>query len=120
MSDLPPPPSPASPAPSGDSWFGALFDTSFERYVTPRLIKVLFFIGVAMATIYALVIFFALARQGGGGAVLGLVMAPLLWLLMVLVTRVMCELYLVLFRIERNTRPTAERGGSDVSPTSFG
>ena len=83
---------------------GRLFDLSFSSFVTPSIVKVIFVVGVVFASIAAFGIFIGLAQGGGGAVVLGLIVAPLLWFFYVLMIRVMCEIYLVVFRIEENTR----------------
>jgi len=72
--------------------------------MTPSILRVLFWLGVVIAAIYSLVILFAGISAGGGGAVLGLIGAPLLFFIMVIITRVYIELAAVLFKIEENTR----------------
>ena len=81
-----------------------MFDLSFSEFVTPSLIKIIFLIGIVLSGIMAIVIFASLASQGGGGVVAGLIVAPLIFFFYVLMARVLSEVYLVLFRIEANTR----------------
>lgn len=83
---------------------GRVFDLSFSEFVTPSIIKIIFVLGIVMAGLFSLFIFIAFANQGGGAVVAGLVVAPLVFFLYVLLARVMSEIYLILFRIEENTR----------------
>jgi hypothetical protein len=105
-----PPPSvpPAAPTPASASsqkgFFGRLFDLSFTEFITPSIIKVIFIVGIVLAALMSLLVFSAFASQGGGAIVAGIVFAPLVFFVYVLFARVLSEVYLVLFRIEENTR----------------
>jgi hypothetical protein len=88
----------------GQSFFKRLFDVSMTTFVTPSIIKLLFIlaiVGVSIATLVVLVT--GLATFGDGGAVL-VILAPIIWLVGIIYWRVILELVIVLFRIERNTR----------------
>lgn len=81
-----------------------MFDLSFSEFITPSLIKIIFIIGIVMSGFAAVAIFAVLASEGGGGVVLGLILAPLVFFIYVLMARVLAEVYLILFKIEENTR----------------
>jgi hypothetical protein len=102
----PPPPEPPSQEPpqNGKSFFARLFDLSFTEYVTPSIIKVLFIIGFVLAGLFSLLVFISFANQGGGAVIAGIIVAPLMFFFYVLMARVLSEVYLILFRIEENTR----------------
>jgi hypothetical protein len=100
----PPPIPPAVPASSSKGLLGRVFDLSFREFVTPSIIKIIFVIGIVLSGLFAIAVFAAFAARGGGGVVLGLILAPLVFFVYVLVARVLSELYLLLFRIEENTR----------------
>jgi hypothetical protein len=98
-------------APSGASsdrgFFSKLFDFSFSEFVTTSVIRVVYALLVVFAALAALAIFVSLAAQGGGGVVVGLILAPLLFLLYVLIARIYLEVLIVLFRIAESTEETA-------------
>jgi hypothetical protein len=104
----PPPLPPASPTPtpasSSKGFFGRLFDLSFNEFVTPSIIKLIFIVGIVLAALMSLVVFAGFASQGGGGVLAGIVFGPLVFFVYVLFARVLSEVYLILFRIEENTR----------------
>jgi hypothetical protein len=104
----PPPLPPASPTPtpasSSKGFFGRLFDLSFNEFVTPSIIKLIFIVGIVLAALMSLVVFAGFASQGGGAVLAGIVFAPLVFFVYVLFARVLSEVYLILFRIEENTR----------------
>jgi len=114
MSNTPPPPSsppPPSPSPSPfesgtstDNLLGRIFDLSFTQFVTPSIIKIIFVLGVVMAGLFSVLILVGFISQGGVSILFGLIVAPLLFIVYTLFVRVMCELYILLFRIEENTR----------------
>ena len=78
---------------------GLLFDLSFSEFVTTRVIKVLFVVGIVFSALGAL----AMIAAGAGRGILMLVLSPLVFLLYALVIRVWCELIIVVFRIAENT-----------------
>ena len=111
-----PPPFPAqAPAGGGPNlnqgageapFFQRLFDLSFSRFVTPSLIKLLFILAVAVASLFALFMLIAGLATISRGGILLVLLAPLYWLLGVIYScRVLLELIIILFRIEANTRP---------------
>lgn len=112
MSDTPPPPpspTPSQPPPPSSSttskgFFGRLFDLSFSEFITPSLIKVIYVLGIVLAGLAALFVLVAFANAGDGGIVIGIIVAPLVFMLYVLLARVFAEIYLILFKIEENTR----------------
>ena len=88
----------------GGSFFKRLFDISMTSFVTPSIIKLLFVLAIIGVTIgSAVMLITGLATFGDGGGLLVL-LAPILWLLGIIYWRVLLELVIVLFRIERNTR----------------
>ncbi|MDC3332347.1 DUF4282 domain-containing protein [Ilumatobacter sp.] len=106
QSSPPPQPSSSTPTPSSTKgFFGRIFDLSFTEFVTPSIIKLIFIVGIILAALMSLFVFAAFAQQGSGYLVAGLVFAPLVFFVYVLFARVVSEVYLILFRIEENTRP---------------
>jgi hypothetical protein len=101
---LPPTAPTPPPTSSQKGFFGRLFDLSFTEFVTPSIIKLIFIIGIVLAALMSLLVFATFANQGGGAIVAGIVLAPLVFFVYVLFARVLSEVYLILFRIEENTR----------------
>jgi hypothetical protein len=99
-----PPPSPPVTTTSSKSFLGRLFDLSFSEFITPSIIKIIFIVGIAFAGLAALLVFASFVNQGGGATVLGILIAPLVFFVYVLFARVLAEVYLILFKIEENTR----------------
>lgn len=86
-----------------DSFFGGLFDFSFTKFVTIRIIKVLFIIMIILSGLWSMAFLISLITQGAGAALLGLIIAPLIFFFSVLMARVWLEVIVVLFRIAENT-----------------
>jgi Domain of unknown function (DUF4282) len=112
-----PPPGPLPPLPgpppatglgtapeSADPFFQRLFDVSFSRFVTPSIIKLLFIVAIATASVFALFMLAAGFATIDEGGILLVLLAPLCWLLAVIYARVFLELVIILLRIESNTR----------------
>lgn len=118
LGQVPPAPPPLDgsrgPIPQDQGFFGALFDFSFARLVTPMLVKVLFVLAVIFDGIWALIVFVSAAQAGGVGVLIALVLAPLLFLLFVAWTRVILELVFSVIRIEEHTRLLAEHAQRDA------
>jgi len=87
-----------------------MFDLSFSEFVTARLIKVLFILGVVLSVLGVLGMIIAGFSAGAGRGILMLILSPLIFLLYVLVVRIWCELIIVVFRIAENTSRLAEQG----------
>ena len=95
-------------------FFGSLFDFSFSEFITPRIIKLLFVLAIIISAIVALVMLFAGIAKGGPGAFLAIILAPVLFLLYVIMARVWLEVIMVMFRIADNTDKLAERGDTQA------
>jgi len=82
---------------------GMLFDLSFTEFVTTRLIKVLFVIGIIFAAIGAIALIVSGFGSGAAVGILFLILSPLVFFFYVLIVRVWCEIIIVVFRIAENT-----------------
>ena len=91
-------------------FIGALFDMSFTQFVTTKLIKLLFMISIGISGLVALGVLFYGLTSGGFMAVVGIIVAPVLFLLYVLGARIWLELVIVVFRIAENTAEIARQG----------
>ena len=80
-------------------FFAALFDFSFSEFLTPKIIKILYGIGLVLAAIGALVFIGAGFHRGVGAGVIFLIVSPLIFLLYALGVRIYLEILIVLFRI---------------------
>ena len=86
-------------------FLGSLFDLSFTNFITTKLIKVLYVLGMILAALTALGMLFsglaALFSGTAGGivsAIVGVVLSPLVFLVMVIYMRVGLEVIITIFR----------------------
>lgn len=101
-------PAGGQPAQTERGFFSRLFDFSFESFITPSIIKVLFIIYIVVVGLGALAMAVAAFTQS---TVLGiltlLILAPIGAFLYILLGRVSLELIIILFRIHDNTEQMA-------------
>jgi len=93
--------------------FGLLFDLSFSEFVTTRVIKVVFVLGIIAAAIGSLIMLGTGFKNGFGSGLIALILAPLVFLIWVLMARMWCELIIVAFRIAENTSRLVEQGKTE-------
>ena len=96
----------------GGGFFGALFDFSFTSFVTPKIIKVLFILGVLVVSLYAigmlLIGLFSMVRGAIGSGLGMLIVAPIIFVLGICYVRVLLEVMVAIFRIAENTSQLAQ------------
>lgn len=93
------------------SFFGSLFDFSFSEFITTRLIRVIYVLGLIMIGIGALIIIAGGFDGGFLSGLMSIVLAGLVSLLGAMYLRVMMELMIVVFRIAENVAKIADRPG---------
>ncbi len=82
---------------------GSLVDLSFSAFVTTRLVPILYIIAVVLAGIIAVVVLLSGFMRGIVTGLISLIIAPLAFLLYVILARIWLELVIVLFRVAENT-----------------
>lgn len=85
------------------SFLSTLFDWRFMYFVSLRLIRVLYIVAVVVAAILGLIIFVTLAQEGGVWILLGLILAPVLAIVFLVIVRVVLEFYAAVFRLSENS-----------------
>lgn len=124
-----PAPPPASPppassgqssAPSASSFFSDLFDIRFTRFVSLRLISVVYILIIIAVTLVALVMIFWGFVFGVSEGIFALILAAVLWVVAVVLARVVLEAFAVLFRIHDDTSRTADALGGSRTPPGDG
>lgn len=99
---------PPSQSPRG--FFGKLFDFSFETFITPSIIKVLFILILVVIGLGALgMVIAAFTQSALAGLATLIIGVPIGGFLYILFARVWLEIIVVLFRIEENTAAMAEQ-----------
>lgn len=91
------------------SFFSTLFDFSFSEFVTIKIVKILFIIGIILALIGAITFIVAGFNLSTVAGIVFLLISPIIFLLYVLFIRVWLEIIIVIFRIADNTKIMAEK-----------
>jgi len=82
------------------SFFASLFDVDFESFITPRIVKVLYVLTMVVFGLAALAyVVWAFTESIVFGLLMLVIIAPLMFLLYLIYTRVVLELFLAIFRI---------------------
>ncbi len=98
-------------------FFGSLFDFSFTDFITTSIIKVLYILAVIGSAIAAIIVLISGLGGGGAEALLAIILAPVMFILYVILARIWMEVILVLFRIAENTGKLVEQNESKNMPT---
>ncbi len=101
----------------GVGFFKALFDFSFTEFVTSKIIKLLYGLSIIFSVISALILLILLLlagfKESAGLGILALIIgAPLcflIFLVMVIYSRVVLEIIIVIFRIAEHTGELAKQ-----------
>lgn len=101
-------------------FFASLFDIGFRSFVTTKIVTVLFVISLVLSAIYTLVVIAVAFDASSGVGIVVLVLSPIIYLLLVLYSRVLLEFVIVVFRIYENTAIMAggARVGHGVPPAA--
>jgi uncharacterized membrane protein len=99
-----------SGTPSEGGFLAALFDLSFTRFVTTRLVRILFVLTLVLLVLAYVAIAIAIFSDGDTGEGVGwlVVVGPLLLFFYTLAYRVFFELVVVVFRIYETSREQLE------------
>jgi hypothetical protein len=93
------------------TFFTSLFDFSFSEFITTKIIKILYGLSIVLNGFFALfLIVIGFGRSTVAGILMLLIVAPLVFLLGVIYTRVLLENMIVLFRIGENIQEIAKQG----------
>jgi MFS family permease len=87
-----------------NSFLKKLFDLEMKESITLGIIKTLYTIGIAIAGIVGVAFVVTAFRQNFAMGLVYVIAAPIAFLLLVVVLRVVLELLMTLFKIEENTR----------------
>jgi hypothetical protein len=97
-----------------ERFFASLFDVSFKRLITTRVVKVIFILSLVLAGLIALALFATGISSGSSlGVILAILVAPLYFLLVAIYIRVFLEVLVVLFRINENVERIANSVGQE-------
>ena len=99
----------ADPGRQARSFLASLFDLSFSYFITLKLVRWLFMLGLAAGAVLVLVAIFAAFNVRSGLGVLVLLLSPVLFLLIAVYVRVALEIIAIFFRLEENTARVANK-----------
>jgi hypothetical protein len=85
-----------------ESFVNGLADVGFTRFVSLRIMKMVYVLTLVVTTLAALGLFVVLARMGWPGLLFGLVAVPMLWMFLTAMVRLTLEAFAMLFRINDN------------------
>jgi hypothetical protein len=103
---------PTTARPRGEKGFiGSLFDFSFDSFVTPKIIKVLYVLLTLWTLLLGLSFLIIGFKTGGvaGGIAVLIIVEPIFILLTLGVFRVVLEAFMVVFRIYEETKKISEK-----------
>ncbi len=92
------------PAPTTDAkgFFRALFDFSFESFVTPRIVKIVYVLATVAIGLLLLVMVVAGLAQGSVAGILMALLAPVVAVLYLAVIRMTLEFYFAIVRMSED------------------
>ena len=90
-------------------FLGALFDFSFSEFITVKLIKILYILGIIFSTIVAIIFIVSGFNISTGVGIIFLILSPIIFLLYVILIRIWLEIIIVVFKIAENTKQLAEK-----------
>jgi uncharacterized membrane protein len=93
---------------SNRSFFSQLFDFSFSEFIALKIVGILYGLGICFAGILALGVAANSFNAGFVPGVVGLLFAPIIFLLYILFIRIALEGMIVAFRTAENTSRIAE------------
>jgi len=107
------------------SFFASLFDVDFQSFITPRIVKVLYVLTMVVFGLAALAyVVWAFTESIVFGLLMLVIIAPLTFLLYLIYTRVVLEIFLAIFRIMESNfelvalqRQALAGGGPPPPPT---
>lgn len=79
-------------------FFPTLFDFSLSSFLAPKVIRILYIIGVVLICLGGVAMLIAFLAGGGTGILLGLIIVPLFTLFYLILVRIQVEFVIVAFR----------------------
>lgn len=100
----------------GKGFFADLFDFSFQDFITVRIIRVIYILGLVLIVGGAVFAFVAGLTGGATGFIFTVVLVPLGALVAIVFFRVYLELVVVVFKIGENSTEVARNTRRAQSP----
>lgn len=93
-------------------FIGRIFDLSFSEFVTTKVIKFIFVLQIIGAVVFSFGFMVSGFRAGFGKGLLFLILTPVVFFVITLLSRIWCELLVVVFKIADNTSKIANQTAS--------
>ena len=94
----------------GNGVMAALFDFSFSKFVTTKILKFLYGMSLFLAGVITFLMIVGGFMHGVLTGILGLCLAPVVFLIQVMVARIWLECVAVVFNIAENIQEIARKG----------
>jgi hypothetical protein len=101
------------------TFFQALFDFSFKEFVTPKIIKILYGLGIFLAAIAALGLIVRGFDNSFLKGLLILIVSPFVFIVYTILVRIWLEIVIALFRIADNVGEIAKVKKQAEKPNSL-
>lgn len=102
------------------SFLQSLFDFSFESFIVPKIIRVIYTVALAIVGLQSLGLLMTAFFQSAVIGLFTLIFAPLFFLFMAVVMRSYCELILVQFSLLQNVERISQHLTGGTGPLSGG
>ena len=99
------------------SFIKSLFDLEMKESITLGIIKTLYTIGIAVAGAVGVALVITAFTKSFATGLLHVIAAPIAFILLVVIWRVVLELLMILFKIEENTRKIDAAAEAEVTET---
>jgi len=83
----------------GGNFYKALFDTSFSDFIIPKIVSLLYIIGMIISGLSALALVTYAFSQSTWGGILALLFSPIYFVISVIIIRLYFEIIVILFKI---------------------
>lgn len=102
------------------SFIASLFDFSFGSFIVPKLIRLMYIVGLIFGGLYSLSLIGIGFASSTAVGFLALIFTPVIFLVMAILTRSYCELILVQFSLLQNVERIAEHVTGSAGPAPGG
>lgn len=92
----------AAPPTSAKGFFGALFDFSFEHFITPIIVKVVYVVATVVLALVWLILTVSTLAESPGRGVLVLILGAVIAILYLAFIRMTLEFYLAVVRMSQD------------------
>ncbi|BDZ43203.1 hypothetical protein GCM10025865_25020 [Paraoerskovia sediminicola] len=91
--------------------FGSLFDFSFTNYVTPKVVRIVYVIGIVLIALVWVIGVITAFTQSIWGGLLALLIGPIFALLYLIMFRILLEFYVAIVATAETVQKYAHRDG---------